>query len=361
MISSFAIFYIVEVAERRRSRSGSQPKVDDHLEESCTTDTENVPAIGQETEENTIGQILIKSPRTVGKNDEAPSVSNFVDDIPIETKTEPLDNCDLGPGPSTSSTVTPIPILASIDNKTKVYLKPPMSPELMIAIAVRNLDPDKEVGAKCSDIVAFLSLHFPYFTDNYEECKDMVRRECGMGSGFENGKENFQMKAEINCGDRIHDYVKNNRDRISRSMLEPEFLDTIIERFVKDDSCLSPSSRKSPPFSFKQLTYIALMKMHKRATLEQIVILLKFIFPSLASSGVMEDFRKEFLESIAKSKEILAEVNKSNITFSLKEDLRPEILDELRGCSMDNLELVGAALLHEKFFDLILPIFQSDK
>ena len=31
-----------------------------------------------------------------------------------------------------------------------------------------------QVGASCSDIVAFLSLHFPYFTENYEECKDMV-------------------------------------------------------------------------------------------------------------------------------------------------------------------------------------------
>ena len=52
-----------------------------------------------------------------------------------------------------------------------VYLKPPMSLELMIAIAVRNLDPQKVVGASCSDIVAFLCLHFPYFTDNYQECK----------------------------------------------------------------------------------------------------------------------------------------------------------------------------------------------
>ena len=70
------------------------------------------------------------------------------------------------------------------------YCKPPMSPELLIAIAVRNLDPHKEVschcsssqqssfflvekvGASCSDIVAFISLHFPYFNNNYEECKE---------------------------------------------------------------------------------------------------------------------------------------------------------------------------------------------
>ena len=27
------------------------------------------------------------------------------------------------------------------------------------------------MGASCSDIVAFISLHFPYFNNNYDECK----------------------------------------------------------------------------------------------------------------------------------------------------------------------------------------------
>ena len=147
---------------------------------------------------------------------------------------------------STSTSTSISTSTTTEDTKTKLYLKPPMSPELMIAIAVRNLDPGKVVGASCSDIVAFLCLHFPYFTDNYLECKvrldhrqiknnfrsdyglisqEMVRRECGMGSGFESGKENFQMRAEINCDERIHAYVRNNRDKISRwkySQTNPE-------------------------------------------------------------------------------------------------------------------------------------------
>ena len=106
----------------------------------------------------------------------------------------------------------------------------------------------------------------------------MVRRECGMGSGFESGKENFQMRAEINCYERIHAYVRTNRDKISRSMLEPEFLDIIIERFVKEESAVAAESREMPPFSNLLLAYIALMKIHKNANLEQIVILLKFLW-----------------------------------------------------------------------------------
>ena len=66
-------------------------------------------------------------------------------------------------------------------------------------------------------------------------------------------------------------------------MLEPEFLDVIIDRwdhlpvmfnvslrFVKEDSMVSPSSRSSPPFSRSMLTHIALLKLHSRATLEQV-------------------------------------------------------------------------------------------
>ena len=182
-----------------------------------------------------------------------------------------------------------------------------------------------------------------------------------MSSSFESGKENFQMKAEINCGDRIHTYVQNNRDKICHSMLEPEFLDIIIERFVKENSMVSSNSRKIPPFDKKMLTHIALMKLHERATLEQIVILLKFVFPALAQSGVMEAYRKEFLEEIAKSKELDAKVDKSNITFTLKDNLREEVLDQVRTCSLENLELIGESLLNENFFDLILPIFQNSE
>ena len=182
-----------------------------------------------------------------------------------------------------------------------------------------------------------------------------------MSSSFESGKENFQMKAEINCGDRIHTYVQNNREKICQSMLEPEFLDIIIDRFVKENSMVSPDSRELPPFDKKMLTHIALMKLYKRATLEQIVILLKFVFPALAQSGVMEEYRKEFLEEIAKSKELEAQVEKNNITFVLNEDRREDILDQMRTCCLENLELIGKSLLNENFFDIVLPIFLNSE
>lgn len=58
----------------------------------------------------------------------------------------------------------------------KTYNKPPLPSDVLITLAVRNLDPENHSGASFSSIVAFLTLHFPYFNRNIEECKDMVRK-----------------------------------------------------------------------------------------------------------------------------------------------------------------------------------------
>ena len=126
-------------------------------------------------------------------------------------------------------------------------------------------------------------------------------------------------------------------------MLEPIFLDVIIDRFVAEDSMVSPSSRRNPPFTSPMLTHLALLKLPQRATLEQIVILLKFLFPALAKTGVMEAYRKEFLEVIAKSREldarvskhfnvkdVVVQVEKNNITFSLREEHKESVLAAIK-------------------------------
>ena len=74
----------------------------------------------------------------------------------------------------------------------------------------------------------------------------------------------------------------------------------------------------------------------------------------------MEIFRTEFLEEIAKSDQIKAEVEQSVISFSLQEDHRADILEKLRLCALENIHTVGRSLVNQTFFDLALPIFQTD-
>ena len=113
-------------------------------------------------------------------------------------------------------------------------------------------------------------------------------------------------------------------NNICQAMLEPLFLDVIIDRFVAEERMVSPSSRRSPPFSSSMLTHLALLKLPQRATLEQIVILLKFLFPALAKTGVMEAYRREFLEVIAKSSELDARVS-IKIKIFLRQKLKCEM------------------------------------
>ena len=135
---------------------------------------------------------------------------------------------------------------------------------------------------------------------------------------------------------------------------------SLIDRFVREESNVTASDRKPPPFNNKQLALIALLKIYKKATLEQIVIFLKFTFPYLSTSGIMEEFKQDFLETTAKSKEIKAEVDeKSNLTFCLNEEFRSEVVNDLKKCSMEHIEDVGRSLINENYFDITLPIFQN--
>ena len=44
-----------------------------------------------------------------------------------------------------------------------IFQKPGLTTDSLIAVAVRNLDPENRNGASFKKIVAFITLHFPYF------------------------------------------------------------------------------------------------------------------------------------------------------------------------------------------------------
>ena len=101
--------------------------------------------------------------------------------------------------------------------------------------------------------------------------------------------------------------------------------------------------------------------------LESLHLQVQMLFPetgrreSLLLSGVMEVFRTELLEEITKPNQIEAEVEQSVISFSLQEEHRADILEQLRLCALENIDSVGRSLINQKFFDLALPIFRNDR
>ena len=132
---------------------------------------------------------------------------------------------NLVPDKRASSTVR----LASKDGKSskKSFSKPPLPSDVMIALAVRNLDPENHYGAKFASIQAFLSLIFPYFNEQRLECREMIRRAYDVNAKEETGKENFRIKGSLveQLSVRIKSYVERSRTLVREAMLVPELLE----------------------------------------------------------------------------------------------------------------------------------------
>ena len=102
-----------------------------------------------------------------------------------------------------------------------------MPSDVMIALAVRNLDPENHYGAKFASIQAFLSLIFPYFNEQRLECREMIRRAYDVNAKEETGKENFRIKGSLveQLSVRIKSYVERSRTLVREAMLVPELLE----------------------------------------------------------------------------------------------------------------------------------------
>ena len=59
----------------------------------------------------------------------------------------------------------------------KQYDKPKLTQRALILLAKQNLDPDSSKILDENDIVAFLSLVFPYYNEHYGECIKLVKKK----------------------------------------------------------------------------------------------------------------------------------------------------------------------------------------
>jgi len=175
----------------------------------------------------------------------------------------------------------------------KEHPRPPLPSDVLIALAVRNLDPNNYYGASFSSIISFLTLHFPYYHRNVEECRDMVRGAYDISSKEETGKENYRIKASLveQLALRIKSYVDRSNVTVRESMLFPGFLDVLVDRF-SNGSKPHPAACFRPPTDSRMMAYLALVTLCPPTSVEHIEIFLKFLFPSLQSSLKMENLEE---------------------------------------------------------------------
>lgn len=245
-------------------------------------------------------------------------------------------------------------------NLDKNHPKPPLPSDVLIALAVRNLDPNNHYGASFTSIIAFLSLHFPYFNRNVEECKEMVRRAYDMNTKEETGKENFRIKGTLiaQLTVRIKSYVEKSRGIVKDSMLISEFLDTLVERFEHGNES-NPACNFRPPYSCKMLSYLALISICPPSSMEQIMIFLKFLFPSLEGSIDKSAFKQEdFEESIINDEYIEEYVTPTgHKMYVLLQGTYPEVLHQVRQffATQSNNVRLSKSIYKREFVDILLP------
>jgi len=245
-------------------------------------------------------------------------------------------------------------------NLDKNHPKPPLPSDVLIALAVRNLDPNNHYGASFSSIIAFLSLHFPYFNRNVEECKEMVRRAYDMNTNEETGKENFRIKGSLiaQLSVRIKSYVDKSKGMVKDSMLISEFLETLVETF-ENGNLSSPACKFRPPYSCKMLSYLALISICPPSSMEQIMIFLKFLFPSLEDAIEKNAFKQEdFEESIVNDAYIEEYVTPTgHKMYVLLQGTYPEVLHQVRQffATRSNNQRLSKSIYKPEFVDILLP------
>jgi CO dehydrogenase/acetyl-CoA synthase alpha subunit len=95
----------------------------------------------------------------------------------------------------------------------KQYSHPSLPQDVLITLAVINLDPDNQNGVACKKIAAFLRLYFPYYNRHPEECIKLVRMAANIKPEQETGNENFRIKSQLipRLMDRMQAHMKKNR------------------------------------------------------------------------------------------------------------------------------------------------------
>ena len=239
-------------------------------------------------------------------------------------------------------------------NLDKVFPKPPLPSDVLIAIAVRNLDPNNDFGTTESDIVSFLTIHFPYYNRNIEECKEMVANARENDDKTEKHVFHIQSSTFTEISQKIEKLLEKNKSLVLDSMLIQGFLDSMVEKFRKDFKCEAVSFR--PPYSCKMLSYLAFITLCPPISMGQVMTFLKFLFPSLLGKNT---FEIEDLEEWIKNDEHVQDLTTptGEKLFLLKEGVYPTVLHQVRQffSTKSNFTRLNKSILKTEFVEFLLP------
>ena len=193
-----------------------------------------------------------------------------------------------------------------------------------------------------------------------DRLQEMVRKAYDMTAGEEAASGNFRIKQSLvpPLTERIRRCVNRSRELVRESILVPDFLDILVERFERGNSMTS-AEKVRPPYSYKMLSYLALVSLCPPSSLQQIIVFLRFLFPFLENSIDTRAFQPSDFEASMDSDERVQQYIKHNGTkmFVLSDGMFPDVLHTVRQffATKSNYDRLKSSIFIPEFVEILLP------
>ena len=247
---------------------------------------------------------------------------------------------------------------ASQEEKS-AYSKSLLSNDFLIAESVRNLDPENKNGASFCQIVAFISLHFPYYDLHLDTCRQFVKKAYGLKNPDEEEEPAGTFRIRPAVMQRLYadiaPILQKDKAEIEKAMLHPKFLDVMVQRFLEGEQYCRPRQKARLPYGMMQLSLLAFMALKHPASLEQIIIYLLFLFPGFCTQH--ETFRARFREEASCQPEVEKVVRGREERFTIRREAYPAVVKVLRlfTSSRAVFEALKVSIFDEAFINVLFP------
>ena len=244
-------------------------------------------------------------------------------------------------------------------DETSSYGKPLLSNDSLIAVAVRNLDPANKNGATFREIVAFISLHFPYYDLHMNTCRYFVKKAYGLKNPDEEQEPAGTFRIRPAVVQRLYadisPILQKDKVDIEKSMLHPKFLDVMVQRFLEGENFHHPRQSRMIPYNLKQLSLLTFMALRHPASLEQIIIYLLFLFPAFCSQ--QDSFRKNFGDEVSREPEVEIMKQHGEDRFVIKKEAYTNVVKNLRVFTAIKkvFEDLQSSIFDEDFINVLFP------
>jgi len=239
------------------------------------------------------------------------------------------------------------------------YCKPPLSNDSLIAVSVRNLDPANKNGASFREIVAFISLHFPYYDIHLDTCRQFVKKAYGLKNSEQEEEPTGTFRIRPAVVQRLYadisPILQNEQAEIEKSMLHSKFLDVMVQRFLEGENYCHPNQQQRLPYDLKQLSLLAFMALKHPASLEQIIIYLVFLFPAFCY--IQDIFRMNFGSGLNNEPEMEVSIFKGEERFTIRREAYSHVVKNLRQFTSSKpvFEALKSSIFDENFINVLFP------